>query len=63
MKKFLLALPASATLLLLAGCADSSNPPSSPGSSPVSTSASNHSDSPPVTLSGYMDTSTTSQIK
>jgi len=48
--------------LLLAGCAESASAPDTTSSSNA-LSLPDKSDNPPVTMSGYVDTSTTVQVK
>jgi hypothetical protein len=56
-----LLLTLAAGSLLLAGCTESSP---TPDNHPLSTlSIPDKSDNPPVTMSGYVDTSTTTQVK
>lgn len=47
--------------LFLAACAENSEP--APDNHPTALSAPGDPDNPPVTMSGYLDTSTTAHIK
>lgn len=65
MKMYAVILSLGWSAALLAGCAgtsaDSGN--SSVSSQPGFISTPGNSDNPPVTMSGYLDTSTTTQVK